>query len=572
MFRRLFLAHLALLVASLAGFGILSARATRARVLGEIARRLEVEALLLASLAGPAPDRSSLQPALERLGSAFGGRLTVVAGDGNVIADSHADPAGMDNHDARPEVRLARRMGAGTDVRYSDTVRYDMMYHARRLDPARPDGPVVRSALPITRVNEELGALTRGIAAAFVIIGLAGAAVTYVLTRRITRPLREIRSVAEAVAAGDFSRRAASSSAPEIAGVAAAINRMADELSLRLDRVRAEGARLEAVLWSLQDGVIAVDREGRVLHHNAAARTLFGLAHDPAGLRVWEVVRVPGLEEKIRGALEAGSPADLPAEAGPRALAISIRPTAGGAGAVLVARDVSEERRYDRLRREFVANVSHELRTPLTLIKGYVETLKDGALQDPGRAPEFLETIERNVQRLSALVGDLLELSRLESGGQLVNPRAVEGRELLEAVLADLRPLAEKKRQALTLEIAPDLGEFTADPELLDRAVSNLVDNAIKYTPEGGAVTVRGSAEAEVVVISVEDTGPGIPEADLPRVFERFYRVDKSRSRELGGTGLGLAIVKHVAQLHGGTVAVRSRVGEGSVFTLRLPR
>jgi two-component system phosphate regulon sensor histidine kinase PhoR len=254
-----------------------------------------------------------------------------------------------------------------------------------------------------------------------------------------------------------------------------------------------------------------------------------------------------------------------------RTLSLSFSPLRGSTGCVLVVRDVTEERRYDRLRKEFVANVSHELRTPLSVIRGYVETLRDGALRDEQNAPRFLESIEKNVERLSSLVGDLLELSRLESGTQLLHPRALEGRDVVHKVVDDFRLLAEKRKQTLTAE-AREPSSFQADPDLLERALRNLVDNAIKYTGDGGSIRVFVEVDEDDVVFTVQDTGIGIPEADLPRVFERFYRVDKSRSRELGGTGLGLAIVKHVAQLHGGAVSVQSRVGQGSTFRLRLPR
>ena len=561
MFRRLFTAYFILLVVALGVFGLLSARSTRARILEEIARRLEAEAELVAAAADRDP--GSLQAMLQEAGRRTDVRLTVIAPDGRVVADSHADPSLMENHNSRPEVRQARAEGRGSDVRRSETVRYDLMYFALRRDSET----VVRSALPLTRVEEELGSLSQGLAVAFFLVVLAGAGVSFLLARWITRPLREIRGVAQAIASGDFSRRAPLSSSDEMGSVSAAINRMAEELSLRLERLAAESSKLEAVLSSLEEGVVALDPSGRIVRHNAAAARVLSLSpgRDSIGLPLWEAVRMPGLE-----ALARGGDGRHAVEWGERALLLSFRPLPGAGGSVLVARDVTEERRYDRLRKEFVANVSHELRTPLSVIQGYVETLKDGALKDEENAPRFLESIEKNVLRLGTLVEDLLELSRLESGGPLVKPVRVEPRALIEKVVEDLRPLADRKRQRLI--VGPSEGVLEVDPDLLERAVRNLVDNAIKYTPEGGSVTVWASGEADGVVFEVEDTGIGIPAEDLPRIFERFYRVDKSRSRDLGGTGLGLAIVKHVAQLHGGTVSVESRPGSGSVFRLRLPR
>lgn len=567
MFRKLFLAHLSLLVAALAVSGVWVSGSTRRRVLEQTAARLEAEAVMLRALSRPP---QGLQETLHDLGARLGSRLTVVGADGTVLADSHALPASMDNHNGRPEIRDARASGRGENVRHSDTVRVEMLYVALRMDPDRPDGAVVRSALPLTRVDEEMGEVTRGVAIAFVALALAGAGLSFLLARRITRPLRELRDVAQWAAVGDFTRRAPVRADPEVASVGAALNRMTDELASRLERLEAERSKIAAVLGSMQEAVVAVDRAGSVERSNAAAEALLGVGREALGHLLWEVLRLPGLEEAAVRAIREGVTGRLSAEVGPRAVAMRLTPIAGSGGAVLVAHDVTEELRYEALRKEFVANVSHELRTPLTLVQGYVETLRNGAWKEPERAPEFLDTIERNVARLRTLVEDLLQISRLESAGQILQPRETAAAGILDRVRETFRPLAERKRQELSVEAPPGL-VLVADPELLERAVGNFVDNAIKYTPEGGRVRARAWREGEAVLFAVEDTGIGIPEADQPRIFERFYRVDKSRSRDLGGTGLGLAIVKHIAQLHGGAVAVASAPGKGSVFTLRLP-
>ncbi len=569
MFRRLFLAYLTLLVLALGVFGLLSIRSTRARVEDEIARRLEGEALVVAALVQAGP--TALQPLLGEMGRRTDVRFTVIGADGQVMGESHADPTLMENHNSRPEVLACRAEGRGRNVRYSDTVRYDMMYFAVPVEPGRPMGIVVRAALPLTRIEEEMAVLYRAIAAAFFVVGLAGAGVTLLLARWITRPLRAIRTVAQAIASGDFSPRAPLAAAGEIGSVSRAINRMAEELSVRLEKLTAESSKLEAVLSSLEDGVVALAGTGEILHHNDAASRLLSFGRGFAGHKLWEAVRLPGFEEGVRRALQGGGPLRTTLEVGPLTLALLFCPLRPAGGAVLVVRDITEERRYDRLRKDFVANVSHELRTPLSVIRGYVETLKDGALKDEQNAPRFLDSIERNAQRLSALVEDLLDLSRLESGGQLMNPGPVEAAGQIEKVVEDFRPLADRKRQRLLVELPAGPVPLEADPVLLERALRNLVDNAVKYTPEGGSVTVGASVEGDEVVFFVRDTGMGIPAGDLPRIFERFYRVDKSRSRDLGGTGLGLAIVKHIAQLHGGSVSVESRVGSGSLFSVRLP-
>jgi two-component system phosphate regulon sensor histidine kinase PhoR len=326
------------------------------------------------------------------------------------------------------------------------------------------------------------------------------------------------------------------------------------------------------MISSMEEGVIPLDPEGRIEGANAAARTLFELRDAPQGLRLWEVIRLPGLEEAAQKALRERVPVRDSFDVGPRVLSVRLSPVTDGQGVVLVAHDITEDRRYDTLRREFVANVSHELRTPLSVVQGYTETLLEGAWRDEKSAQEFLVIIDKNVRRLSAIVSDLLDLSKLESGGHVLEPRPVDVKALVERVTEAFRPVAERKRQQLTQDVESRAGAVQADAPLLERALSNLVENALKYTPEGGRVRVTAGADSGQVFLTVEDNGMGIPDADLPRVFERFYRVDKSRSRDLGGTGLGLSIVKHIIQLHGGTISVKSTVGAGSTFSVRVPQ
>ena len=570
MFRKLFASTLGLLVLALALFGLLSADATRSHLLDEIARRLEADAEMLRILVTGNSDLHALQTILQGMSRKLEVRSTIIDQDGKVLADTDSDPSGMDNHNVRPEVIEARAKGKGTERRYSDTLRTDMMYHALLLK--EPAGMVVRVALPLTRVDEEVGAVYRTMFLAFAGIAVVAAMVMFLVAREITHPLREIRMLADWVAAGDFTRKASTRAPDEIGHVAAALNRMAEELSTRLEKVRAERAKLEAVISSMEEGVIPIDAEGKIEGANGAARSLFELRDAPQGLRLWEVVRLPGLEEAALKALRERTPVRDSFEVGTRVLSVRLSPVSDGQGVVLVAHDITEDRRYDTLRREFVANVSHELRTPLSVVQGYVETLLEGAWKDEHSAVEFLGIIDKNVRRLSSIVSDLLDLSKLESGGQVFEPRSVDVRGLVERVVEAFRPVVARKRQQIQVELSPSAGTVEADGSLLERAMSNLVDNALKYTPEGGRVRVVAGSENGQATMSVEDNGMGIPESDLPRIFERFYRVDKSRSRDLGGTGLGLSIVKHIIQLHGGTIQVRSSMGVGSTFIIRLPR
>jgi len=569
-FRKLFAATLGLLVLALALFGLLSADATRTHLLAEIDRRLESDAEMLRLLIAGNPEPAQLQSALQTTSRRLEVRFTVIEADGKVIADSDSDPTGMDNHNARPEVQQARAQGKGSHRRYSETLRTDMMYHAVLL--SQPPGRVARVALPLTTVQEQVGQVYRTMFLAFAGIAVVAAAVMFLVAREITQPLREIRLLADWVAAGDFTRKAPTRAPDEIGHVAAALNRMAEELSARLEKLLAERAKLEAMISSMEEGVIPIDAEGRIEGANAAALALFELRDTPQGLRLWEVIRLPGLEEASLRALRERVPVRDSFEIGSRVLSVRLSPVSDGHGVVLVAHDITEDRRYDTLRREFVANVSHELRTPLSVVQGYAETLLEGAWKDEKSAQDFLGIIDKNVRRLSSIVSDLLDLSKLESGGQVLEPRPVDVRMLAERVGDAFRPVAERKRQQLLVEVAPNAGSVEADGTLLERALSNLVDNALKYTPEGGRVRVWGGLDNGQTILSVEDNGMGIPEADLPRIFERFYRVDKSRSRDLGGTGLGLSIVKHIIQLHGGNISVKSTMGVGSTFTVRLPQ
>lgn len=568
MFRKLFAATLGLLVLALAIFGVLSAQATRARLLDEMTRRLGTDAEMLKLLVATRRDPAAIQSALSELSHRLEARFTVIDPDGRVLADSDHDPAGMDNHNSRPEVRQARETGSGTQRRYSETIRTDMIYHALLLE--QPAGVVVRAALPLTRIQEEVSGVYQSMWIAFGGIAIVAAAVMFLIAREITQPLREMRLLADWVAAGDFTRKAPSRAPDEIGHVGVALNRMADELSARLEKLRGERAKLEAVISSMEEGVIPLDPDGKIMGVNAAAKELFGLRDDPLGLRLWEVIRLPGLEDAAAKALKRRARVTDSFEVDQRVVSVRLSPVSDGQGAVLVAHDITEDRRYDTLRKEFVANVSHELRTPLSVVQGYVETLLEGAWKEEKSALEFLGIIDKNVRRLSAIVSDLLDLSKLESGGHVLVPRTVDVKALVERVGEAFRPVAERKRLQLTVEAGPAAGFLEADGTLLERALSNLVDNALKYTPEGGRIRVWGGVDGGQVALLVEDNGMGIPEADLPRIFERFYRVDKSRSRDLGGTGLGLSIVKHIAQLHGGSISVRSTLS-GSTFTLRIP-
>ena len=380
-----------------------------------------------------------------------------------------------------------------------------------------------------------------------------------------------IRRFAVAAAGGDLAARS-----PGADPVSASLNALAAAFQGRLSAVERERDRLATLLESMGEGIVALDAQRRVVLANGAAARLLGFARGRVeGRPLWELFRQDVLMRALEQVQQRGGAASVElAPPGDRHLTISVVPVpdgAGPSGLALVVQDTTESARYRELRREFVGNVSHELRTPLTLIRGFVETLKEGAIADPVKGPEFVDVIDKHSRQLAHLVEDLLDLSRLESPQGFIRRVRVD----IAAVLARVVDLqsagARRKAQSLSLDLEPGLPAVAGDPAYLERAVANLVDNAVKYTPERGSIRVRARRTATGIEIEVEDDGIGIPEQDLPRIWERFYRVDKSRSRDMGGTGLGLAIVKHVVQSHGGTIDARSQPGRGSLFRVRLP-
>jgi two-component system, OmpR family, phosphate regulon sensor histidine kinase PhoR len=399
------------------------------------------------------------------------------------------------------------------------------------------------------------------------------------LRRRQAWPLREITKAVRRLAAGEFGHKVYVRGADgDVADLGRAVNAVSERLAERFGRLEDDLRQLRAVLSGMVEGVVSLDAGQRILFANDRAGRLLEFNPQTAvGRRFWEVVRHRRLQEIVAGVLAgAESRREELDWKGPAVTHLSLyvaRLTGGPApGAVLVLHDTSDLRRLERVRQEFVANVSHELKTPLSVIKASVETLQNGAADDPHHRGPFLAQIDEQADRLHALILDLLSLARIESGEETMDVQPVPLDRAVHDCLDRQRPRAEAKRQAL-VAVAPTGPPVVAraDDEALDTILDNLVDNAVKYTPDGGAIRVTWGADGDRAWLAVEDTGIGIPEPDQPRVFERFYRVDKARSREMGGTGLGLAIVKHLAQTLGGTVGVRSAVGRGSVFTVRLP-
>ena len=402
----------------------------------------------------------------------------------------------------------------------------------------------------------------------------------YPFVRRFTKPLQEMKTLVAALAQGQLGQRARITTRDEIGDLAAALNEMASRLEAQMTELSEDRTRLTAILTGMVEGVLVLDRQGHILLTNTAMERMFGLTPGEINGRPFiEVLRHHRLNEFIQRTLETGANRTdeitmlFPDERIFAVQASTVRRFSGQSrlGAVFVFHDVTTLKHLEQVRKDFVANVSHELRTPLTSIKGYIEALLDGAKDDPQQCTTFLHILEKHTNRLNDIISDLLALSQIESRQYQWKKEEVNVSDLLEKASSVLRPLAEKKNQTLIITHTENLEPLIGDFEKLALVVINLLDNAIKYTPEGGKITLQADQSSDGIEITVSDTGLGIPQKDLSRIFERFYRVDRARSRELGGTGLGLSIVKHIVEAHGGTIAVKSHLEKGTTFIVTIP-
>jgi two-component system phosphate regulon sensor histidine kinase PhoR len=581
---QLFPACLAILLVLLLGLTWHFSRSLRAFYIEETAANLTARARLVENqVAGrlTLQDRPFLDQLCKMLGRQAATRITLLLPSGEVLGDSLEAPEMMENHAERPEVAAALAGGRGRATRFSFTVQKEMMYVAV---PVLADGQVrgvVRTAMAVTAIDDTLRSLYLEMALGGLAAMLAAAVMSLFIARRISRPLEEMRSGVERFARGELDRRLTVSGSEEICGLAEAMNQMAAHLDDRIRTVLRQRNEQEAVLASMVEGVLAVDLEERILRLNNAAGRLLGVRPEHAeGRRIQEVVRKADLQRFVARALASREPVegdivlrDTEGERFLQAHGTVLRGAQGQEiGALIVLNDVTRLRRLETLRRDFVANVSHELKTPITAIKGFVETLLDGAVDDPENAQRFLQIITRQADRLNAIIDDLLDLSRIEQEAEKGGIPLVRGalRPVLEAAVQACSLNAREKSLAMVLHCSGELAAQINAP-LLEQAVVNLLTNAIKYSEPAGRIVVDACQFGDKVMVKVQDWGCGISPEHLPRLFERFYRVDKARSRKQGGTGLGLAIVKHIVQSHGGEVVVHSTPGQGSTFTLMLP-
>ena len=532
-----------------------------------------------------AGDRAALQQRVRDVGKTLDCRITLIAADqrGTVLADNEAEAAAMEPHGFRREIVQARANGEGWDSRTSGTLHVALLYHARRVDIPGLGPLFVRVAVHTRAIQAGLRTFYLGIALAAGAAIVGAMVLSYYLARRQAMPIVEVTHFADAVANGQLNHRILRTGPGELGILARSLNSMADSFSRLLSDAEKDKAELRTILTSMSEGVIATDMQRHILLANeAAGRLLCFPAEHAEGRLLWEVVRN---EQIIKSLDEVAATAQRrQLQFGPlegRYLEVTLCPLhhssglAGEAhslkGFIVVLHDITQAFRYQELRKEFVANVSHELRTPLTVIKGFIETLRDGAINDIERRDRYLATIQRHADQLTNLVNDLLELSKLESHAALPGRTNVDLSQIVRRVSESMQPAATRRNQSLTLNLPSAPPPVVGNVDYIERAVTNLLDNAIKYTPDGGKISLTVRFEPTNAVVEVVDNGLGIPAEDIPRIFERFYRVDRSRSREMGGTGLGLSIVKHLINAHGGQVEVQSQPSAGSTFRIRLP-
>jgi two-component system, OmpR family, phosphate regulon sensor histidine kinase PhoR len=580
-------ARLTLLLGIVAGLGVLVmgiyvSRALEAQAVSRLQGTLVTQAALLHDVFAPvadSPPGTVGQARAQRYARILGARVTVIAADGTVLAESDRESVReIENHAGRPEVRQALAGQVGSDVRRSATVGRDLLYVAVPLEREGSPRAVLRLALATHDVDEARALVRRTVTGgALLAVGVA-LVIGLFVSRRVTRPLRAMETAAQRMAEGDLAQTVPVVGSDEIAALGDAVNRTAVALREKIERLGDEQTKVRTILDGMAEGVVALDERGRLLLLNPAARAMFGVENAaPEGRSFLEIVRQKGLLDLVDEIRTSGASARHELELGPpvnRVVAAGGAPLGLGpeaAGVLLVIHDVTELRRLERVRSEFVANVSHELRTPLTCIKGYLETLLDGALDDRVHARRFLEVAGTHAERLDRLIDDLLELSNIESGRVTLVPMRLDLGDVVGGVAAMFEGRTALGHQTLERGVPPGTS-IRADRDRLVQILVNLVDNAVKFTPEGGRISIESRpGPPGFVEIRVRDTGIGIPSTDLPRITERFYRVDKTRSREIGGTGLGLAIVKHLVQAHGGELHVESELGHGTTVSFTMP-
>ena len=552
-----------------------------------LSTRMEQEAHLLARMVPFDQSGTALDSLCRQLSGELGARITIIAPDGRVLGDSAEVSEHMENHGTRPEILEALRVGTGASVRYSTTVKYSMLYRAFHQTGPNQDR-FVRLALPLTDIDNVIKAVRQSLLAGLGVASAIGLLLAWAFSRHLTRRFRTLVQFSGQVAAGSFPQNFfPESGSDEIALLERHLNEMSRHLRAYLSQIIEEKEKSDSILRCMIEGVLVLDPKGRVLVMNQQARAMFHVPDElnVHGASVLEFTRHPEVYRILEEILifdfarqTYSKEVELDDERWFRASAVRLRDTRENLqGSILVFHDITDIKRFESMRSDFVANVSHELRTPLTAIRGYVETLLHTPPTDPKDSRQFLAIIDRHSERLSRLTQDLLTLSDLESGKIQLSLQPIDANQLIQRVFEVFFDQAARKQVKLTQRVERELPKLLGDLDRLQQLFINLVDNALKYTPSAGEIIleahslpVQNGGGATQIEIAVIDTGAGIPEKDLPRLTERFYRVDKARSRDLGGTGLGLAIVKHIVQAHRGELRIESVLNRGTTVRVRL--
>ena len=582
---KFFLSYLVVVLLLFVFFYLYSGAIVKDSYISSLAKKLEEEARIATRLLPAGLKGEALDKICRDLARDLGVRLTVIALDGKVLGDSDELSVAMENHAARPEVLEALSKGAGRSIRYSTTVRYEMLYQAIF---QQEKGRIVRISVPLHSVEEAVGSIRRAILAGLVLVSGLGLLLALLFSRAFGRRVLRMADFSQNVSKAFFSTEPLQvNGEDELSTLEKNLNEMSRSIQENIKEIMGEKEKVESILRCMTEGVLVVGTQGRVILLNQNAQKMFNLPSTPNlyGASLMEVSRHPEMKRLMEEVLACDCSTECFAKEicieenkWFRVNAVSLRDgDERPLGYILVFHDITELKRLETVRADFVANVSHELRTPLTAIRGYAETLLRNPPSDPGDAEHFLGIIHRHSERLGRLIDDLLTLADLESGQIRLEMEKLQAAELIGRVLEIFQDQASKKNVALLQSVDAQLPLIIGDADRLQQLLINLIDNALKYTPSGGRIEVAArlvssnNHQPPRLEIAVADTGCGISEKDLPRLTERFYRVDKARSRELGGTGLGLAIVKHIVQAHGGSLKIGSEVQKGTTVRVFLP-
>ena len=583
---KVFLSYFAVVALLFTGFYLFSNKLVRDFHIATLSRGMDQEIQLLSRILPFDLEGVAMDALCRQLAGELGSRITIIAVDGKVLGDSAEASATMDNHGVRPEVIGAKSSGSGSSIRYSTTVGYDMLYRAFRQTGAGQER-IVRLATPLRNIESVVRSFRQSLLTGLITASAAGLLLAWALSRYLSRRIQRLVHFSAQVTSASIAEESyPNRGGDEIARLERHLNEMNQKLRADIQQITGEKDKTDSILRCMIEGVLVLDPRGKVLAMNEQARRMFHVpeGRDTQGISILEISRHPEIHRVLKEVMSFdfnkqpySKEVEIEEDRCFRVNAVMLRDSQGKSlGSILVFHDITDLKRYESIRSDFVANVSHELRTPLTAIRGYVETLLHTPPANPEDSRQFLEIIHRHSERLSRLTEDLLTLSDLESGNIKLALHPIDAGHVIQRVLEVFWDRASKKGIDLSQQVAPGLPKLLGDSDRLQQLFINLIDNAIKYTPPGGAVTLvaiesPSNGGASHVEISVSDTGPGIPEKDLPRLTERFYRVDKARSRDLGGTGLGLAIVKHIVQAHKGELKIDSVLNSGTTVRVRLP-